>query len=185
MRRVIEHSVELARSVVAGDETVDTFEEEPATTGNAVELQALAQIGGPDATPYTVRFAYSPTVIEEFRSPTPIRVVPDIVRVFEEAADRLRTPKPATNVTVVGRVVGLARGRKSQVGEIVVDGRHGAGKARKYRAQLASNEYDLAVRAHRRGLDVSVTGDVILRGHQYVIEPVKAINVSRGLEGEE
>ena len=184
MRRVIEHSVELAQLVVAGDVKVDTFAEAPATTGNALELQALAEIGGPDATPYTVRFAYSPTVVEEFHDPTPIRVVPDVVRVFEAAADRLRTPKPVTNVTVVGRVVGLARGRKSQVGEIIVDGRHGETKARKYRARLASNEYDLAVRAHGRGLDVAVTGDVILRGHQYVIEPVRTINVSPGLESE-
>ena len=185
MRRVIEHSVELAQLVVAGDAAVDAFEEAPAATGNALELQALAEIGGPGARAYTVRFAYSPTVAEEFHSPTPIRVVPDVVRVFEAASDRLRTPKPVANVTVVGRVVGLSRGRQSQVGEIILDGRHGETKARKYRARLSSNEYDLAVRAHRRGLDVSVTGDVTLRGHQYVIEPVRTINVSSGLENEE
>jgi hypothetical protein len=184
MRRVVEHSVDLAAQVVAGQADVEVFQESPATTGNALELQALAEIAGPDGMPYVVRFAYSPTVAEELRDPQRISVAQDVVQVLRIASGQLRIPKPIVDVTVVGTVVGLVRERRSQVGEITVDGRFGDTIARKYRAHLLSNEYDLAVRAHRQGLEVSIRGDVVLRGHQYAIEPVRRIDFAGGLGDE-
>jgi hypothetical protein len=184
MRRVTERSIQVARQVIAGNAQLSFFEEGPAATGNALELEALSAIGRREDRPYTIRFSYSPSVDDEHLRPDSFVVTPEVREVFDDAAARLRTPKPMVNATIIGRITGLSRARTSKVGDVTVDGQSADGPAHKYRVRLQPEDYDLAVRAHRRGLDVALVGDVVLRGHQYVVEPLRSIDVIGGFEDE-
>jgi hypothetical protein len=89
-------------------------------------------------------------------------------------------------VTVRGLVVRLHRAGKFGPGEVVVEGiDDDSGATRRYRRELTEDDYNDAVRAHRNGLQVSVTGDREERGTHLQLRRLTSFSAIPGLEYED
>jgi hypothetical protein len=176
----------LADEVNAGIRPLRVFgAEPPRPAANATELAALKALGGPEYGLYQLRFTQSP-LADGHGEPVTLRVTPGPQRVLGEAADFLRTRQPRSGVTVQGLVVRLHRSGAFGPGEVVVEGiDDDSGTTRRYRMELAEDDYNDALRAHRNGLQVSVTGDREERGTHLHLRRLTAFSVIPGLEYEE
>jgi hypothetical protein len=115
-----------------------------------------------------------------------LRVTPGQQRILGEAADFLRTRQPRAGVTVQGLVVRLHRSGAFGPGEVVIEGIYDdSGTTRRYRLELTEEDYRDAVRAHRNGLKVSVTGDREERGTHLHLRRLASFSVIPGLDYEE
>lgn len=174
----------LAERVNAGDLPLKAFGESRASAANATELAALAGLGGPDHDVYRVRISRSPLAGGR-REPVLLSVTPGQQRVFADAADFLRTRQPRTGVTVHGLVVRLFREGTGGTGpgEVVVQGADDdSGAVRRFRVELTADDYREAVRAHARGLQVVVRGDIDIRGNRRSLRRLVAFDVVAGLD---
>jgi hypothetical protein len=176
----------LADEVNAGIRPLRVFgAEPPRPAANATELAALKALGGPEYGLYQLRFTQSP-LADGHGEPVTLRVTPGQQRVLGEAADFLRTRQPRSGVTVQGLVVRLHRSGAFGPGEVVVEGvDDDSGTTRRYRMELPEDDYNDALRAHRNGLQVSVTGDREERGTHLHLRRLTAFSVIPGLEYEE
>jgi hypothetical protein len=165
MIRAAESARHLAEAVSAGDRPLRAFGEDPVRpAANATELAALKALGGPEYDVYQLRLTQSPLVGQR-SDPVTLRITPGQQRILGEAADFLRTRQPRSGVTVQGLVVRLHRSGAFGPGEVVIEGiDDDSGATRRYRMELPEGDYNDAVRAHRTGLKVSVTGDHEERG---------------------
>jgi len=177
---------QLADEVLAGSKPLQAFGDDPAgPTGNATELAALKALGGPDYALYQLRFTQSP-LAGKHAQPATLRVTPGQQRILGEAADFLRTRQPRSGVTVSGLVVRLHRAGAFGPGEVVVEGiDDDSGTTRRYRMELTEEDYNEAVRAHVRGLRVTVTGDREERGTHLQLRRLTSFSVIPGLEYED
>lgn len=176
----------LADEVNAGIQPLRIFGADPLrAAANATELAALKALGGPEYGLYQLRFTQSP-LADGHGEPVTLRVTPGQQRVLGEAADFLRTRQPRSGVTVQGLVVRLHRSGAFGPGEVVVEGiDDDSGTTRRYRMELPEDDYNDALRAHRSGLQVSVTGDREERGTHLHLRRLTAFTVIPGLEYEE
>jgi len=89
-------------------------------------------------------------------------------------------------VTVQGLVVRLHRSGAFGPGDVVIEGiDDDSGATRRYRLELTEEDYHDAVRAHRNGLKVSVTGDREERGTHLHLRRLASFSVIPGLDYEE
>lgn len=176
----------LADQVNAGAQPLRAFGADPLRpAANATELAALKALGGPEYGLYQLRFTQSP-LAGGHGEPVTLRVTPGQQRVLGEAADFLRTRQPRSGVTVQGLVVRPHRSGRFGPGEVVVEGiDDDSGTTRRYRMEVPEDDYNDAVRAHRNGLQVSVTGDREERGTHLHLRRLTSFSVIPGLEYEE
>jgi hypothetical protein len=165
MLKAVQAAQRLAEDVSAGNQPLRVFGENPVwPVANATELAALKALGGPEYGLYQLRFTQSP-LAGRHNEPVTLRITPGQQRILGEAADFLRTRQPRSGITVQGLVVRLHRAGKFGPGEVVVEGiDDDSGTTRRYRMELAEDDYNDALRAHRNGLQVSATGDREERG---------------------
>ena len=175
----------LADDVNAGIQPLRVFGADPLRPpANATELAALKALGGPEFGLYQLRFSQSP-LAGGHGEPVTLRVTPGQQRVLGEAADFLRTRQPRSGVTVQGLVVRLHRSGAFGPGEVVIEGiDDDSGTTRRYRMELSEDDYNDALRAHRNGLQVSVTGDREERGTHLHLRRLSSFSVIPGLEYE-
>ncbi|MBO0804113.1 MAG: hypothetical protein J2P25_13695 [Nocardiopsaceae bacterium] len=185
MLKAAQDARQLAEDVSAGHQPLRVFGENPARpAANATELAALKALGGPEYGLYQLRFAQSP-LAGRHSEPVTLRITPGQQRILGEAADFLRTRQPRSGVTVQGLVVRLHRAGTFGPGEVVVEGiDDDSGMTRRYRMELAEDDYNDAVRAYRNGLKVSATGDREERGTHLHMRRLTSFSVIPGLEYE-
>ena len=182
MRSVAENAIVLSRKIAAGEEDITSFETDPAASGNATELEALAGLGGRTQRQYQVRFATSPVVPVRQAAPTLLAVEADAQEWFGKAARLLRERKPKDDVTVTGKVVRLAREGGLGPGEVVIRGlESGARNEHRYRVQLSDDQYRQALTAHGRTAEVSARGTLAIRGNFLIIESLRGFTVQEAL----
>jgi hypothetical protein len=176
----------LADEVSAGDRPLRAFGDDPVRpASNATELAALKALGGPEYGLYQLRFTQSPLVGQR-SDPVVLRITPGQQRILGEAADFLRTRQPRAGVTVQGLVVRLHRSGALGPGEVVIEGiDDDSATTRRYRLELTEDDYHDALRAHRNGLQVSVTGDREERGTHLHLRRLTSFSVIPGLDYEE
>jgi hypothetical protein len=186
MFRSAQAAQKLAEEVSAGDRPLRAFGEDPVgPAANATELAALKALGGPDYDLYQLRFTQSPLAGQP-SDPVVLRITPGQQRILGEAADFLRARQPRTGVTVQGLVVRLHRSGAFGPGEVVIQGiDDDSGATRRYRLELTEEDYLDAVRAHRNGLQVSVSGDREERGTHLQLRRLTSFSVIPGLDYEE
>jgi hypothetical protein len=186
MLRSAQAAQKLADEVSAGDRPLRAFGEDPVRpAANATELAALKALGGPEYGLYQLRFTQSPLAGQP-ADPVVLRITPGQQRILGEAADFLRTRQPRTGVTVHGLVVRLHRSGALGPGEVVIEGiDDDSATTRRYRLELTEDDYHDALRAHRNGLQVSVTGDREERGTHLHLRRLTSFSVIPGLDCEE
>lgn len=186
MLKAAQAAQQLAEDVSAGRQPLRVFGENPVRPAvNATELAALKSLGGPEYGLYKLRFTQSP-LGGQHAEPVTLQVTPGQQRILGEAADFLRTRQPRSGVTVQGLVVRLHRSGKFGPGEVVIEGiDDDSGATRRYRMELGEDDYNDAVRAHRNGLQVSVTGDREERGTHLHMRRLTSFSVIPGLEYED
>jgi len=182
MRAVAANAVVLSRQIAEGQEDITSFETDPAASGNATELEALAGLGGRTQQQYQVRFAASPVVPGPQVAPIVLAVDATAQEWFGKAARLLRERKPKDDVTVTGRVVRLAREGGLGPGEIVIRGlESGARNEHRYRVQLSEDQYRQDLTAHGRTAEVSARGTLAIRGNFLMIESLRWFTVQEAL----
>jgi hypothetical protein len=186
MLRAAQAARQLADEVSVGDRPLRAFGEDPIRpSANATELAALKALGGPEYGLYQLRFTQSPLAGRP-SGPVTLRITPGQQRILGEAADFLRTRQPRAGVTVQGLVVRLHRSGVFGPGEVVIAGiDDDSGTTRRYRLELAEDDYNDAVRAHRNGLQVSVTGDREERGTHLHLRRITSFSVLPGFDYED
>lgn len=183
MASVAQNARKLADAVKVGNQPVRAFGEAAAgQVPNATELEALATLGGPEHSPYQLRFAQSPLAAGA-RDAVVVRVTADQQRIMTEAAEFLRSEQPRVDVTVEGVVVRLSRDHRYGSGVAVIEGiGDDSGAVRRFYLELAERDYEEAIRAHREGLRVVARGDVSTRGSYKWLRPASSFAVIPGLE---
>jgi hypothetical protein len=182
MLAAAQRSQRLADAVSEGSQPLTAFGRFSPTAPNATELAALSALGGADNTLYQIRFAPSPLATGGLES-TILKITPGQQRILGEAADFLRTKQPRSGVTVTGLVVRLFRERDFGKGEVVIQGvDDDTRKARRFRVELAESDYNHAVRAHARGLQVRATGDLRFAGNRRSLRQLTSFSVLQGID---
>jgi hypothetical protein len=175
----------LADAVYAGQQPLRAFGVASREAANATELEALSGLGGPERSPYRLRFAQSPLGAQSGPAAV-MQVTPGQQRIMAEAAEYLRTQQSRADVTVDGIVVRLSRDRHHGPGVVVIEGAaDDSGAIRRFYAELAEREYDEAIRAHGLGLRVVARGDLITRGSYKWLRPARSFAIIPGLEYDE
>jgi hypothetical protein len=177
----------LAEEVSSGARPLRAFGENSAhPAANATELAALKALGGADFNVYQLRFTQSPLVGPR-SEPVNLRVTPGQQRILGEASDFLRARQPRSGVTVNGLVVRLYRPSGAiGPGQVSIEGiDDDSGTERRYRVELSESDYNEAVRAHRNGLQVSITGDRIERGTHLHLRNLAHFSVAPGTDYED
>ncbi|MGW4426281.1 hypothetical protein [Streptosporangium sp. NPDC004631] len=171
----------LAVEVGEGDRPLSSFGQPGQASPNATELEALSLLGGPDHDVYQIRFSQSP-LAPGSREPTRLKITPGQQRILGEAANFLRTKQPRAGITVIGLVVRLFRAGKYGKGEVVIQGvDDDTGDARRFRVELDESDYNLAVKAHATGLEVTATGDLDIRGTRRSLRRLTSFSVLPGI----
>ena len=173
----------LADQVYSGSQTLSAFGERRPISPNATELAALAYLGGPEHDLYELRVARSPLGGGAPHGTAITSISPGQQRVFADASEFLRTKKPRSGVTVVGLVVRLFRNRSVGPGEVVILGEDDdSGSMRRYRVELDGQDYNRAVSAHGKGLQVQAEGDIEVRGTRLSLRRLTAFGVIPGID---
>lgn len=175
----------LADSVNSGDLPLRVFGMPGGEVANATELEALSGLGGPERSPYRLRFAQTPLAARSGDA-TVLQVTPGQQRIMAEAAVYLRTQQPRDDVTVEGTVVRLSRDHHYGPGVVVVEGiADDSGAVRRFYLELAEKDYNEAFAAHGQGLRVIARGDLDTRGSYKWLRPLHSFAVMPGLEYEQ
>ncbi|TXR55502.1 hypothetical protein [Quadrisphaera setariae] len=180
VRAVAAGATALATQIGAGDRDVTQFAQNAADTGNATELDALAQLGRGQgrAHRYQLRLAQTPLWGTTSAPPSVFTVTPAHQAVLAEAATYLRERRSRDGVTVTGLVVRLARSGAHGAGDVTVEGvDDDSGVARRYAVNLSEDDYRDAIRAHTEGFRVVVVGDLDVRGTRLSLRRVKSFDV--------
>jgi hypothetical protein len=182
MRVVSRSAVRLAQDIHEGRDDLTAFDTDPGETGNATELDALAQLGGGLAQEYRIRFSTSPVIPSAESGPSVVAVGPREQQVFGQAAVLLRELKPKDDVTITGTIVRLSRDEDVGPGEVVVKGVDlGSAQLHRYRVQLLEDQFHEAITAFDRGLPVSVRGSLMVRGNFLILDALTDFSVQLDL----
>jgi hypothetical protein len=182
MAAVARHAQLLADSVNAGDQGIRAFGQLGLDVPNATELEALSGLGGPERSPYRLRFAQTP-LARSSRDAIVLQVTPGQQRIMADAAVYLRTEQPRPDVTVEGVVVRLSRDQVHGPGTVVVEGvADDSGALRRFYLELTDRDYREALRAHSEGLRVVARGDLATRGSYKWLRPARSFAIIPGLE---
>jgi len=129
--------------------------------------EALAGSGGASGHPF--EFSLSMAVTRQAGALAPIRFARHHLPLLREAASELRARTPEENVTIIGDVVRLHR-EATAGGEITLVGRvDDADTLRRIWVELAGDDYSVAMDAHVRTRQVSLTGNLSRRGTRFYL----------------
>lgn len=181
IRQTASNALAMAQRVVDGDASVEQFARAHLRLGNAMELDALAKMGGATGADYQLRLTQS-ALAPRGSGATLLRASSEQRARLAEAAEFLRSTQPQTGVTVEGFVVRLYREGAFGPGDVTVHAvLDDSGKAKSCVMNLAEEDYAEALRAHLDGLVVVAVGDLVTAGTRkrlrsprqfHVIEPV-------------
>jgi hypothetical protein len=130
--------------------------------------EALVGLGGSAGHPFELSLSLA-AVRGEALPLRPVRFQRHHLPVLKEAAAELRARSPEEGVVVAGEVVRLHR-EPGEAGEITLVGRvDDQEPLRRIWMDLASDDYELAMRAHREMHEVTVNGNLVRRGTRYVL----------------
>lgn len=93
------------------------------------------------------------------------------------AAKLLRQVPDVVHDTITGQVIRLERAETDE-GTITIEGTVGRSTRRKVRVDLTGAPYNTAIRAHRRRLPVTATGDITRRGRDYWLAGEMTFNLA-------
>jgi hypothetical protein len=181
---VTKGATKLATDVGNGDEPMEAFARPKKWTPNATELDALAALGGPTKERYQIRFAQSRLAPNRI-DPVVLSVTPAEQRTMEEASEFLRTTQPRNGVTLTGLVIRLSSPDLAGGGEVTIMGiNDDSGVPRRFSLHLEHPHYLEAIRAHGKGLEVQVRGDLKMAGTRARVTSLSSFAVIEGLEDE-
>ncbi|WP_345525903.1 hypothetical protein [Nocardioides endophyticus] len=162
---VASNALTMAQLVEDGEADISEFSDPTLRLGNNLELEGLARLGGDESTDYQLRIAQSALAPRSTPS-TRLRATPAQRDRLSEAAEYLRSSQDQRGVTIQGTVVRLFREGGLGPGDVtlqtVLDD---SGKAKTCIMHLAEDDYAEALRAHREGLPVVATGDLVTAGN--------------------
>lgn len=181
IRQTAANALAMAQRVVEGEASIEQFARAHLRLGNAMELDALARLGGPEGTQYQLRLSQS-ALIRRTAPSTLFRATSAQRARLLEAAEFLRSTQPQTGITVEGFVVRLFREGAFGAGDVTVHAvLDDSGKTKSCVMSLAEEDYAEALRAHQDGLLVVAKGDLVTAGTRkrlqnptqfHVIDPV-------------
>ena len=98
---------------------------------------------------------------------------------LDTAAVELRASVPEDEVRVRGVIVRLHREGDTGPGDVTIDGSISGdpGRLRRIQVNLSQDDYNRAIEAHRRWLDVEVVGSLITRGTRSRLQPARGFSV--------
>lgn len=124
-------------------------------------------------------FGWSPTRPTARSTPSkPVRFTPDQGDVLREAAKILRAAEPEPDFALKGPVVTLSSDRPSEAGGEVKVAGVVDGVVRRIAVGLNSMDYNKAVEAHGKEMDVVVEGELTKHGHRYVLESPRGFGLA-------
>lgn len=178
IRKTARNAVAVAHRVAVGEASIEQFARPDLELGNALELEALAQMGGSLETPYQLRVSQS-SLVSRTSAPTLVSVTMAERERLAQAADFLRRTQPLKGVTLEGLVVRLygpsgAFGPGDVTVRAVVDA---SGVLRSCLMSLSADDYAVALHAHGERLVVAVTGDLVTRGTRTRLQNVSGFRI--------
>ncbi|MET9293868.1 hypothetical protein [Streptomyces sp. NPDC003077] len=169
-----------ARESLRRDSLVD-FAQYAAEGVSANLCEALVRMAGEERNPYEFSFAWAPE-LRVNRDTPPLDFPRALLDPLQEGARDLRARLGRRGAFLRGTVVRLNRSRPHGPGEVTVlaavEGEE-HGRLRRYRMVLRQEDYSQAALAHDQGHEITVRGDVAMRGGQARVEPVTGFTVHR------
>ncbi|GAA1882107.1 hypothetical protein [Streptantibioticus ferralitis] len=156
------------------EDTLDDFAQYAAVGLSANLCEALVRIAGDEARGYELSFAWAAELPVGHETPS-VAVTRPLLRALEAGAQDLRARLSQRGVAVRGNVVRLDRTPTAGPGEVTVLGSAEGEedrRPRRYRVVLQQRDYAQAASAHQRGLEVTVRGDLVVRGGHARLDPV-------------
>lgn len=158
---VASNALEMAQRVVDGEADVSQFGNPMLRLGNALELDALARLGGEETADYQLRITQS-ALAPRTAASTRMRATAAQRERLSDAAEYLRSTQPQKDVTIEGLVVRLSRDNAFGAGDVTLHAvLDDSGKTKSCVMSLAAEDYAKAVHAHQEGLLVLVKGDLV------------------------
>lgn len=181
IRRVTTNALAMAERVQSGDASIEVFGRPELRLGNALELDALARMGGDLDTPYQLRLSQS-ALAQRTAASTVLRASSAQRARLAEASEFLRSTQPQTGVSVEGFVVRLFRDGGSGPGDVTVRSiLDDSGKLKSCVMNLGDEDYTEALRAHDKGLVVAARGDLVTAGTRKRLTKVSGFHVTEQL----
>ncbi len=164
IRTVARNALAMAERVQYGNASIEEFGRQDLRLGNALELDALARMGGDLGTPYQLRLSQS--ALAQRTAPSTVLRASSAQRArLAEASEFLRSTQPQTGVSVEGFVVRLFRDGGFGKGDVTVRSiLDDSGKLKSCVMSLTEEDYAEALRAHDKGLLVAAKGNLITAG---------------------
>lgn len=162
IRQVSVNALAKAQQVVEGRAGIHDFGQANLGLGNALELEALAQMGGDLAKPYDLRLTQS-ALARRSNPTTMLNVSSAQCERLAEAAEYLRTSQTQHGAVVEGFVIRLSKDTPSlRSGDITVRAvLDDSGRPKTCVMNLPAEDYAEAWRAHKDGLWVAARGDLV------------------------
>jgi hypothetical protein len=164
-----------AERTVREDSLDDFARYEYAAAGVSANLcEALVRIAGEEQRPYELGFAWAADLPVEQDTP-PVGVSRPLLAALEAGARDLRARLGQRGITVHGTVVRLDRSLPYGPGEVTVLGNAEGEedrRPRRYRMVLEQDDYSQAGFAHDQGHEVTIRGDLVMRGGHARLVPV-------------
>ncbi|MBT2524552.1 hypothetical protein J7E91_03690 [Streptomyces sp. ISL-99] len=161
------------------EDSLDDFAQYASAGVSANLCEALVRISGEERRTYELSWAWSGELPVEQETP-PVSIPTLLIPALEAGAKDLRARLGQRDAFVNGTVVRLDRSLPYGPGEATVlgatDGEEGR-RPRRYRMVLEQDDYSRATFAHREGHEVTVRGDVVMRGGHARLEPVTGFTV--------
>lgn len=164
-------AIEGATESAASTGEFESFEQAVGQGGSANLCEAVAGLSMDDDSSRAVDFEFSWSRTRPPRADQISRVIiaHDRVQFIQEAARLLRERAPIEGFEVEGPVVKLERQGSTGPGTVTVYALVEY-SPRRVRIELTEEDYNLAIQAHRDGLDVRCSGRLVREGRGYVIK---------------
>jgi hypothetical protein len=177
IRNVAANALTKAQEIVEGSASIDEFARPDLRLGNAMELEALARMAGDLDAPYQLRLSQS--ALATRTAPTTLLTASPAQREqLVQAADFLRRTQPQSDLTVEGYVIKLSRKGSFGPGDVTLHAYlDDSGKLKSCVMNVAEEDYDAAMRAHRHGLVVVAKGNLVTSGNYKRLKSVSVFHV--------
>ncbi|MDZ4819142.1 MAG: hypothetical protein SGJ20_09240 [Planctomycetota bacterium] len=163
-------AAERAAEIAAATGSLDSFDQAVRDGVSANLCEALVGLATDSDTNRAVDFSFSWSRNRPAANQTISRIViaHDRVPYLQEAARQLRERAPINDFEIEGPVVKLERADGAPTGFVTVYGLVDD-SAKRVRVELSEDEYNVAIAAHRNGVDVQCKGQLVREGRGYVL----------------
>lgn len=164
-------AAERAAEAAAATGSLESFNQAVREGVSANLCEALVGLATDTDTNRAIDFSFSWSRNRPAANQTLSRIViaHDRVPYLQEAARQLRESAPINDFEIEGPVVKLERAEGSPSGFVTVYGLV-EDSAKRVRVELSEDQYNLAIAAHRDGVDVQCTGQLVREGRGYVLK---------------